>query len=395
VQPTQEAEPATQEAEPAAPVDALSAPTMSLPVLATGLVIQPGMELPMPDEEATADAHTRLASLDVAGAGLGELARVVTFAAGTQGTAEPRAWRSPRVLLLNGEHAGGAAAGSIPGEAERRAGLARDGDGPLGVLAARAGATIQVIDAPPARPMELESALDSDEVDQALRYGWRLAEEAADAGVDVLVIGSCGTGTDAAAAAVLAAIAGAEAAAVLPRVITPGARVDDAAWMIRCAAVRDALSRIRHSPRGAQDVLAEVGGGDIAIATGILLGATARRTPVLLDGPVGVAAALVSRDLAGQARHWCLLPDHGGNPTVKLAADVLGLTPFTELRLDAGEGATALAALPLLTAALGLAATLPTHPAAPADADPDGPAADADPAADANADGGENWDTRD
>ena len=132
--------------------------------------------------------------------------------------------------------------------------------------------------------------------------------------------------------------------------------------MVRCAAVRDALHRTRRSPRDAKDVLAELGGGDIAMATGVLLGATARRVPVLLDGPVGIAAGMVSRDLAGQARHWCLLPDHGGRPGVRLAADVLGLTPLLDLRLDLGEGATALAALPLLRSALTLAAALPVHP---------------------------------
>lgn len=144
--------------------------------------------------------------------------------------------------------------------------------------------------------------------------------------------------------------------------VTEQGEIDDTAWMVRCAAVRDALHRTRRSAREAKDVLAELGGGDIALATGVLLGATARKVPVLLDGPVGTAAAMVSRDLAGQARHWCLLPDHGGRPGVRLAADVLGLTPLVDLRLDLGEGATALAALPLLRSALTLAATLPVHP---------------------------------
>ena len=160
----------------------------------------------------------------------------------------------------------------------------------------------------------------------------------------------------------LAATAGAEPPAVLGRVITESGEIDDAAWMIRCAAVRDALHRTRRSSRGAKDILAELGGGDVAVATGVLLGATARRVPVLLDGPVGMAAGMVSRDLAGQARHWCLLPDHGGHPAVRLAADVLGLTPLLDLRLDLGEGATALAALPLLRSVLALAAALPVHP---------------------------------
>src|SRR3712207_8211111 len=57
------------------------------------------------------------------------------------------------------------------------------------------------------------------------------------------------------------------------------------AWMRRAAAVRDALHRPRHSPRGPRDVLAELGGGDIAVGTGIVLGAAAHRLPLLLDGP--------------------------------------------------------------------------------------------------------------
>ncbi|MEV0718069.1 bifunctional adenosylcobinamide kinase/adenosylcobinamide-phosphate guanylyltransferase [Asanoa sp. NPDC050611] len=340
-----------------------AAATMTLPALATGLVIQQGMALPMPDEFTPAQAHDRLPTLDLGGAGFGKLQKVVEFAAATQGRPDPRPWRSPRVVLIRGDHNGGAAAGTLPGESRRLADQARAGEGPLARLAAEAGATLQVVDATACAAMEEREVLALDEVESALRYGWRLAEEASDAGVDLLVVGACGAGSAAAAAAVLAATTGAEPAAVLGRVVVPGAEIDDDAWMIRCAAVRDAMHRVRRNARSAKQVLADLGGGDIAVATGLILGATARRVPVLLDGPVGVAAALVTRDLAGQARHWCLLPDHGEDPAVKLGADVLGLTPLLDLRLGLGEGATALAALPLLRTALSLAATLPVHPA--------------------------------
>ncbi|MFI7661839.1 bifunctional adenosylcobinamide kinase/adenosylcobinamide-phosphate guanylyltransferase [Micromonospora parva] len=351
--------PATPTPEPG---DAWAAPTMALPMVATGLVIQPGMELPMPDEYAGPQAVDRLATLDVPGAGLGVLDRVVGFAAATQGTSTPAAWSSVRVLLLHGDHAGGASAGTVAGESARRAAQARAGQGALARLAAESGASLQVVDTPAAAPIEDQPALTPEQVESALRYGWRLAEQAADAGVQLLVLGACGAGTEAAAAAVLAATAGAEPPAVLGRVITDSGEIDDAAWMTRCAAVRDALHRTRRSSRGAKDILAELGGGDVAVATGVLLGATARRVPVLLDGPVGLAAGMVSRDLAGQARHWCLLADHGGHPAVRLAADVLGLTPLLDLRLDLGEGANALVALPLLRSVLALAAALPVHP---------------------------------
>ncbi|AYF26200.1 cobalamin biosynthesis protein [Micromonospora tulbaghiae] len=339
-----------------------AAPTMALPMIATGLVIQPGMELPMPDDYTGPQAVDRLATLDIPGAGLGVLEQVVGFAAATQGTSTPRPWDAVRVLLIQGDHEGGASAGATPGESARRARQARAGRGALARLAAENRAGLQIVEAPASAPMEERPALSADEVEAALRYGWRLAEQAADAGVQLLVLAACGAGAEAAAAAVLAATAGAEPPTVLGRVVTEQGEIDDAAWMVRCAAVRDALHRTRRSAREAKDVLAELGGGDIALATGVLLGATARKVPVLLDGPVGTAAAMVSRDLAGQARHWCLLPDHGGRPGVRLAADVLGLTPLVDLRLDLGEGATALAALPLLRSALTLAATLPVHP---------------------------------
>ncbi|MCZ7476727.1 bifunctional adenosylcobinamide kinase/adenosylcobinamide-phosphate guanylyltransferase [Micromonospora sp. WMMC273] len=350
-----------------------AAPTMALPMIATGLVIQPGMELPMPDDYTGPQAVDRLATLDIPGAGLGVLEQVVGFAAATQGTSTPRPWDSVRVLLIQGDHEGGASAGATPGESARRARQARAGRGALARLAAENRAGLQIVEAPVSAPMEDGPALPADEVEAALRYGWRLAEQAADAGVQLLVLAACGAGAEAAAAAVLAATAGAEPPTVLGRVITEQGEIDDTAWMVRCAAVRDALHRTRRSAREAKDVLAELGGGDIALATGVLLGATARKVPVLLDGPVGTAAAMVSRDLAGQARHWCLLPDHGGRPGVRLAADVLGLTPLVDLRLDLGEGATALAALPLLRSALTLAATLPVHPSlgGPGDSDTD------------------------
>ncbi|MFI6228432.1 bifunctional adenosylcobinamide kinase/adenosylcobinamide-phosphate guanylyltransferase [Micromonospora echinospora] len=352
--------PAVPPAAPPADGAGWTAPTMTLPMVATGLVIQSGMELPLPDEYAGPQAVERLATRDLPGAGLGVLERVVGFAAATQGTSTPQPWGPVRVLLLHGDHEGGASAGSTTGESARRAAQARAGVGVLARLAAENGATLQVVDAPTAAPMEVGAALTAEAVESALRHGWRLAEEAADAGVHLLVLAACGAGTEAAAAAVLAATAGAEPPAVLGRVVRDGT-VDDTAWMTRCATVRDALHRTRHASRDAKTVLTELGGGDIAVATGILLGATARRLPVLLDGPVGVAAGMVSRDLAGQARHWCLLPDDGGHPAVRLAADVLGLSPLLDLRLDLGEGANALAALPLLRSVLALSAALPAR----------------------------------
>jgi NaMN:DMB phosphoribosyltransferase len=83
---------------------------------------------------------------------------------------------------------------------------------------------------------------------------------------------------------------------------------------------------------------------------------------VLIDGPVAIAAALLARDLGSQSRLWLLMPDHGDHPTVKSAADVLGLEPLINLKSDLGEGTAALLSLPLLRAGLHLSQSLPTRP---------------------------------
>ncbi|NMO53053.1 bifunctional adenosylcobinamide kinase/adenosylcobinamide-phosphate guanylyltransferase [Actinoplanes sp. TBRC 11911] len=349
-------------AAPAAP-SVLTEPTMVLPAVGDGAVVfQPGMDLPLPDSDSGPDTRDRLASVDFAGAGLGSLVEAVVFAAGTQFTTVPAPWAAVRVLLLSGIHAGGAAAGDDRVDAERRLVQVENGEGVLSQLAGQAGADVAVLRTGEAAAMEDGPVMDDTAVETALWQGWRLAETAADAGKDLLVLASIGVGTDAVAAAVTAATSGAEPVAVLPRVLQPGGVFDDNAWMRRAAAVRDALHRIRQEPRGAKDILRELGGPDLAVATGVLLGAASRRVPVLVDGPVGVAAGLIARDLASQTRHWTLLPDAGRLALTRQGADVLGLEPVLDLGLGLGEGANALAALPLLRTAIRLAATVPVHP---------------------------------
>ncbi len=102
-------------------------------------------------------------------------------------------------------------------------------------------------------------------------------------------------------------------------------------------------------------VLSALGGADIAAATGLLLGAASRRLPVMIDGPVGAAAAMLANDFAPLVRRWLMLPDTGRNVAVIVAAEALELRPWLDLCLDLGEGATSLSALPLLQTALTLA----------------------------------------
>ncbi|HWB36138.1 MAG TPA: nicotinate-nucleotide--dimethylbenzimidazole phosphoribosyltransferase, partial [Rugosimonospora sp.] len=324
------------------------------------------MSLPLPDETAAAVAGARLEKLDVPGAGLGNLAALVRFVAGTQGTATPQPYRAPRLMLVHGAHRGGLATADTDEAWQREVDRAAGGGGPLGILAGATGVPIQVVDvtAEPAEPIEESDATTLEKAEIGLRQGFRLAEAAVDTGTDLVILGAAGPGQVGAAAAVVSATVAVEPAAALPRVVLAGGRIDDNAWMARCEALRDGLRRAKGHTDSSVATIAALGGYDLAVATGIILGATFRRTPVMIDGPVGIAAGMLARDLGAQSRLWLLLADDGRNPAVVPTARVIGTRTFADLRLDLGEGAAALAVLPviqhaLLLSALSLADTEP------------------------------------
>jgi len=336
--------------------------TRALPIIATGFTVMPGMDLPIHDDEARTQAEEHLSNLDIEGSGLGELAATVVFAAGTQGTGVPVPWQQPHMLLLHGMHEGDIAAGDSAEASARVADGASRGEGAIGLLAMWNGVTLKVIETDPAEDIVYGRATTPESVEAMLTKGWSLADEAVDGGCDLIVLGSCGAGGDGTAAAIVSRLTGAEISTLLARIVGPDGSIDDKAWMLRCAAARDALHRVRNLDLMAKTLLSELAGPDIALACGVILGATARRTAVLIDGPVATAAGLLSRDLGSQSRLWMLLPDTGDHPTIKTAADVLGLNPLLDLKTGLGEGSAALLALPLLRSALHLSQSLPVKP---------------------------------
>ena len=99
---------------------------------------------------------------------------------------------------------------------------------------------------------------------------------------------------------------------------------------------------------------------DLAVLAGFLVQAALRRTPVLLDGLVVGAAALVADELAPGAREWWLLAQRSPEPAMALAAAHLELPPLLDLHVRANDGTGALAALPLLPMAARLLAETAT-----------------------------------
>jgi nicotinate-nucleotide--dimethylbenzimidazole phosphoribosyltransferase len=144
--------------------------------------------------------------------------------------------------------------------------------------------------------------------------------------------------------------------------------------MRKCAAIRDALRRARPVLGDQLQLLATVGGADLAAITGFLLQSAVRKLPVVLDGVVVAACALVGQRIAFRAPDWWLAGHNSGEPGQAKALDRMALEPLLDHGVTVGEGAGGLLALPLVQAAAALAAELPEKPS-PAEDEPEAEAA--------------------
>ena len=200
--------------------------------------------------------------------------------------------------------------------------------------------------------IDREDALDEEQAEQAYRTGQLLADSEIDAGADVLVPASLSVGATTPAAVLVAALTGAEPVAVVGR----GSGIDDAAWMRKAVVVRDALRRARPYVRDPLTLLRRVGGIDIIALAGVLARAADRRVPVVIDGLVVGAAALMAEELAPGAREWWLAAQASSEPAMTLVLEHLSLTPVLDLGIRTDDGTAAVAVLPLLVTAAGLLA---------------------------------------
>lgn len=205
------------------------------------------------------------------------------------------------------------------------------------------------------RDLTVEPAMTLAEAHQALLAGAVLAadltDEVAGAGNRCLLTGDMGIANTTASAALIAAFTGADPAAVTGR----GTGIDDTMWKHKVDVVRAGLDRHHGAVAAIADdpivVLAALGGLEHAAIAGFVLGAAARRVPVILDGVIAGAAALVAQALAPAAVAACIAGHRSAEPGHAVALDRLRLRPLVELDLRLGEGTGAVLALPIVQAA--------------------------------------------
>jgi nicotinate-nucleotide--dimethylbenzimidazole phosphoribosyltransferase len=189
---------------------------------------------------------------------------------------------------------------------------------------------------------------------QAFETGIALVGAAKADGVSLLGTGEMGIGNTTTAAAVLSALSGLPAAKTAGR----GCGLDTAALRHKMTVIDKAIALHRPDPADPVDVLAKVGGFDIAAMCGVVLGAAALRIPVVVDGFIAAVAALCALRLAPAVWYY-LIPSHASaEPGHARAMQMLGLIPMLQLDMRLGEGSGCPLAFSLAEAACAVAGNM-------------------------------------
>ncbi len=324
-----------------------------------------------PDAAARDAARLRLDTLTKPQGSLGRLEDLAIWLAGVRADPLP-VFPRKAVVVIAADHgivAGGVSAYPqvVTGEMVRnflRAGAA------INVLARQQGATVTVVDAgivtpvippphvsadrflerrigPGTQDFRHGPAMTGAQAHRSIEEGIRIAAGLHAAGLDLLATGDMGIGNTTAAAAVTAAMTALPPEAVVGR----GAGIDDAGLHRKQDAVRLALAVNHPDPHDPIDLLAKVGGFEIGMLAGVIIGAAALCVPVVLDGFISGAAALIARGIAPLAIDYCIAGHRSPEPGHAAVLQQLGLSPYLDLGMRLGEGTGAVLAFALVEAA--------------------------------------------
>lgn len=331
------------------------------------------------DETAMAAGRERQDQLTKPAGSLGALENASVQLCGIHRECPPLPLGSAAVAVFAGDH-GVHAQGVTPWPQEVTAAMVANflaGGAAVNVLARQVGATVVVVDMGVAgdlptsatlldrkirrgtSDLALGPAMSREEAVAGLLAGVGVADTLVDAGHDVLLTGDMGIANTTPSAALIAALTGAAPAEVTGR----GTGVDDVVHARKVQVVQGALAD-RPVTDDPLETLASVGGFEHAGIAGLVIGAARRGVPVVLDGVIAGASALVAQALCPDAVAYCFAGHRSVEPGHAVALAQLGLRPLVDLDLRLGEGSGAALALPLVRAAGALLREMATFDAA-------------------------------
>lgn len=192
-----------------------------------------------------------------------------------------------------------------------------------------------------------EAAMSRNEALACITHGIEIAEDAIRDGSTILATGDMGIGNTTTSTAVLAALTDLEIGKITGR----GTGVDDRRYRIKQNAIKKALEVNKPDKNDPVDVLAKVGGYEIGGLTGVILAAAKNRIPVVIDGFISGAAALLAARLAPRSANYMIASHVSVEPGHRLILQEIGLAPMLHMDMRLGEGTGAVLAMNLIDAA--------------------------------------------
>lgn len=322
--------------------------------------------IPPIDLVAAQQAEARQNQLTKPGKSLGRLEELSIQLAGMQANPLPRVDRKAVIVMAADHGVVREGVSAFPSEVTPQMVLNfLHGGAAINVLARQAGAHVTIVDigvasdfdpalkgllhrkvAHGTRNMAQGPAMTRAEAEKALAEGMDVLNQLADQGLDLVATGEMGIGNTTPSSAIVAVMTGLPVAQVTGR----GTGVDDAGLARKIEIIEKAIAVNQPNPNDALDVLCKVGGLEIAGLAGVLIAATARRIPIVVDGFISTAAALIAVGLVPDVRNYLF----SGHQSVEIGHQAmlkhLGLTPLIDLNLRLGEGTGAALAFHLLEA---------------------------------------------
>jgi len=317
------------------------------------------------NEAAMAAAQARQDTLTKPPGSLGRLEEISILLAGMFGEDIPHI-RRKSVILAAGDH-GVVAEGvsAYPQEVTPQMvyNFLRGGAG-INVLARHAGSEIMVLDAGVAADltphpllrqvkigrgtnnMAVGPAMTREQAIKCLETGIDAALEQIAEGADLIACGEMGIGNTTPSSAITAVITGVDPAITTGR----GTGLDDPALAHKIEVIRRSITVNQPNPKDGLDVLTKIGGFEIGVLAGAMLGTAASHRPVVIDGFISGAAALIAWVISPAARNYFLASHQSVEPGHGVGLEAMGLNPLLDMNLRLGEGTGAALAMHIISA---------------------------------------------
>jgi nicotinate-nucleotide--dimethylbenzimidazole phosphoribosyltransferase len=299
---------------------------------------------------------------------LGLLEDAAIRIAGITGSVSPKIDQKA-IVIMSGDH--GVAAEGVSAYPQEVTGLMlkqfASGKAAINVLAGQAGAEVMVVDVGSLLPNVLEGIIDKkvragtanmaegpamtvEEAGRAIQVGIDIADELVNKGYQLIGMGEMGIGNTTPSVAITSVLTGRS-----PKELTGrGTGIDNKALFTKAEIISRAIQMNRPNPLDPIDVLAKIGGLEIAGLTGLIIGAASRRIPIVLDGVITGAAALLAARIEPRCCDFMVASHLSVEPAHKVILNTLGLHPLLQAEMCLGEGTGAALVFPLLQSAIHL-----------------------------------------